>query len=97
MPKPFECVSGTYTGNQTQRTITLGFKPDFILLFNVTDGDTVGIHIDGMTDATSCSITDAVASAATSITLIDTGFTLGISAVDNETGKVFRYVAIGGN
>lgn len=98
MPKPFECASGSFTGNQTARSIVLGFKPKLLMFFNETDGDMLAIMIDGMTDATGCAITGAVAAVANQgITLDDSGFSLGTSAVVNETGKVFKYVAIGGN
>ncbi len=98
MPKPFECSSGTYTGTGSAQSVTLGFKPDLLMVFNQTDGDTVGIFMDGMTDDSACVITTAVAlDAADGITLSATGFSLGTGAECNENLKVYRYVAIGGN
>ena len=98
MPKPFECVSGTNEGTAGALTITLGFKPDLLIIFNEEDGDTLGIFIDGMTDDTACVVTTAVAlDAADAITLSATGFALGTGAELNASGKTFKYVAIGGN
>jgi len=76
----------------------LGFKPNLLMIFNQEDGDTLGVFIDGMTDDTACVVTTAVAQdAADAITLSATGFALGTGAELNESGKTFKYVAIGGN
>ena len=98
MPKPFECSSGTYTGTGAAQSVSLGFKPDMLWLFNLTDGDTLCFMMDGMTDDTAGVITGAVAlDAADGITLSASGFSLGTGAESNENLKVYRYVAIGGN
>jgi len=98
MPKAFECSSGTYEGTGGALTITLGFKPNLIIIFNEEEGDTLGVFIDGMTDDSACVVTTAVAlDAADAITLSASGFALGTGAELNESGKTFKYVAIGGN
>jgi len=98
MPKPFECSSGTYTGTGAAQSVSLGFKPKLVLMFNVTDGDCICGMIDSMADATGFSIVLAVAAiAAQGITLSASGFSLGTDALVNENAKVYSYVAVGGN
>jgi len=98
MSKPFECSSGTYEGTGAALVVSLGFKPDLLIIFNEEDGDTLGFFIDGMTDDSACVVTAAVAlDAADAVTLSATGFALGTGAELNESGKTFKYVAIGGN
>ena len=93
MAGPYVASTGTYTGNQTARSITLGYRPAFVMGFNQTDGDTAWGHIDGMTDATAIAFTSAVAADTNACTITATGFDLGTSAVINETAKVYWYVA----
>lgn len=98
MSKPFECASGTYTGTGAAQTVTLGFKPKLLWIYNVTDGDQVGFMSDSMADDTFCSIVGAVALiAANGVTLSATGFSVGTDASVSENAKVFHYVALGGN
>lgn len=85
---------GTYTGTGAAQTITTGFKPTLVLMFNQTDGDTLSGHIQGMTAATAFTIAAAVAAATNGITLTDRGFTVGSDSSVNESAKVFVYVAI---
>jgi hypothetical protein len=85
--------TGTYTGTGAAQTITTGFRPKCVLMFNQTDGDTLSGHIDGMTDATAFTSAAAVAAAANAVTLTSRGFTLGTDASVNENAKVFVYVA----
>ncbi len=88
--------TGTFTGSGAAQTVTLGYKPEVVLAFNQTDGDTVWCFINGMTADTAFAITGSVAAVSSEgITLVPTGFTLGTSAVTNESGKVYLYVAIG--
>jgi hypothetical protein len=97
MAKPFQCESGTYTGTGAVQTITLGFKPKLVLAFNVTDGDTLVGTTDTLADGTGFSIVAATAALTNGFTLSDSGFSLGTSAVANESAKVYHYLAIGGN
>lgn len=93
-----EVASGTYTGSGAAQTVTLGFKPKLLKLYNITDTDTIVDFLDTMTADTGIAITGAVATLASAgITLTATGFTLGTSAVSNENAKVFHYFAIGAN
>lgn len=89
-------LSGTYTGTGAAQTITLGYRPKAVLVFNVTDGDTLGGVIDVMDDGTGFSVVLAAAAISSQgFTLTSRGFSLGTSAVVNESAKVFAYVAIG--
>lgn len=101
MPKVMECKVGSYTGTGAALTSginSIGFKPQLVLAFNQTDGDSCWFHVNGMTDDTACAIGAAAAQVASGgCTLSSTGFSLGSSAVINESGKTFLYIAIGGN
>jgi hypothetical protein len=37
---------GKFTGNGAAQNISLGFKPDFVIIINVTDGTTIEFFID---------------------------------------------------
>lgn len=94
MPRPFDRVNFTYTGSGAAQTVTLGFKPSFIIAVNETDGDTTWYYMQGMADATAFAIALATAPVASQgCTLTNTGFTLGTDAVINESGKAYRGVA----
>jgi len=94
MPQIGGIVAGTYTGTGAAQTVTLGFKPKAVFMYNQTDGDFFGGHIEGMTDATAFAITTATAAVASQgITLTSRGFTLGTDAGANENAKVYLYVA----
>ena len=98
MPKPFESASGSITGTGIAQTITLGFKPKLVVLFNVTSGLQFTMYMDGMADDTAISMVgDISLIAANGITLSNTGFGIGSDNSVNEAAKVFKYVAIGGN
>lgn len=98
MPKAFECATGTYTGTAAALAVTVGFKPKAVLAFNETDGDLLWFFLDGMTAATACTVVLATAKVASQgCTLTSTGFSLGTDATINETAKVYKYIAIGGN
>lgn len=100
MPKPFECSSGNYTGTGAAQTVTLGFKPKFLWIFNETDGDSMVFSSDGIADGKCVSIVGAAGPAlvaANGVTLSATGFSVGTDASVSELAKVFEYVAIGGN
>lgn len=99
MPAAFERTASTYTGTGSAVTVTLGYKPTFVLIFNETDGDSVWFHINGMADASAATIldtgsgtTDLTFGTSNLVTLTSTGFTAGTSL--SESGKTFRYFAI---
>lgn len=91
-------ATGTYTGTTAAVTVTLGFKPIYVKVWNETDGDETWEHADGMTAGTALtngpSTTDLALQADNAITLTDTGFTAGTDM--SEDAKVFRYVAFAG-
>ena len=97
MSKPFEANAGTYTGTGVAQSITLGYRPSAVTIINVTDGDTVTFHIDGMTDGSSVSIGAAAATVTNAVTFSATGFSVGTDGSVNENAKVFRYIALGGS
>jgi hypothetical protein len=89
-----QVIAGTYTGTGAAQTVTLGYEPKGLIIINVTDGDSVFFHFDGMTDATGVSIGAAAATVASqAVTLTSRGFTLGTDSSVNESAKVFRYLA----
>lgn len=87
-----EFGSSTYTGTGAAVSVTLGFRPRLVIVWNETDGDVIFIHIDGMTAATAIQIDTAVASLGSNgCTLSSSGFTAGSSM--SENAKSFRYLA----
>jgi hypothetical protein len=86
--------AGSYTGTGAAQTITLGYEPKGVIIMNTTDGDSVALHFDGMTDATAIAIGAAAAAVASQgVTLTSRGFTLGTDASVNENAKTFAYLA----
>ena len=97
MSKPFECSSGTYTGDGSSGSVTLGFKPKLLIIMNVTDGDKFVVMGDDMDDGSGMDVSGAAMLSTNGITLSATGFSVGSDAEVNENLKVFHYIAIGGN
>jgi len=92
-------VVGTYTGNGAAKNILLGFKPDFVLVVNITDGDIMSTGFRGLTAAgASVDIGAAVAANAdNALTLTyegtdGEGFTVGTDL--SENAKVYGYLAV---
>jgi hypothetical protein len=92
-------VVGKFTGTGSAVNVVLGFKPDFVLIINVTDGDIVGAAVRGAHAAGAS--TDigaaAIANADNALTLTyegtdGEGFTAGTDY--SESGKVYAYLAI---
>lgn len=87
-----EYKTSTYTGTGAAVSVSLGFKPAFVLVWNETDGDVLFLHIDGMTAGSAISIDTEVAAEATNyVTLSSSGFSVGTGM--SESAKVFRYLA----
>lgn len=86
-----EFANSTYAGTGAAVTVTLGFKPEFVMIWNVTDGDTLWFHVNGMTDATSIKVDTAVAAGTNGVTLSSSGFSVGTDI--SENAKTFRYIA----
>lgn len=94
---------GSYVGTGAAVNVSLGFEPDYIKIWNETDGDSSWEFFDGMTAAHAL---QSVNNAATQFSRITAngisryagdatnaeGFTAG-SAV-SEAAKTFRYLAI---
>lgn len=86
---------GTHTGDGTLLTVTLGYKPKFVVLVNLTD--VVRFEkIDGMGANDTIEIVAAAATGTTvdtsgAIVLTDTGFT--VSAAVNISAKNFAWFA----
>ncbi|MEM7528841.1 MAG: hypothetical protein AAF416_14385 [Pseudomonadota bacterium] len=93
--------SGTYTGTGAAQNVSLGFIPDVIWVTNVTDGDAafmVMLNADETAYITNAigdaaSVADAFSPFAGTEGGVGAGFSIGTSAVANESGDVFRYVA----
>jgi len=87
-----EFGSSTYTGTGSTVSVTLGFKPQLVIVWNETDGDELFIHINGMAAGSAISIDTEVAAESTNfVTLSSTGFSVGSGM--SESAKVFRYLA----
>lgn len=86
-------VSGKYDGTTAAQTITIGFRPSWVLGYNQTDGDTVYIwHNSSITNYVS--IVTAAATTTAAITTTDHGFVLPASdAIANENAKVYVFIA----
>lgn len=95
-----EIKVGNYTGTGAVINVELGWIPDFLIIFNATDGDLVALWANGMADDTAVDIAAAAApNAANGVTTYDPadysgkqGFTVGTDY--SESAKVFRYVAM---
>lgn len=93
--------TGSYTGDGSNGvTVSLGFKPQYVKVFNYTDGDVVATHIAGMPDASAfltidsgAGTTDLSKITTAGITLTSSGFTIGTNANLIENAKVFYWVA----
>lgn len=90
---------GTYTGTGAAVNVEIGWVPDYVTIYNITDGDIIGNWFNGMTDGTSVDVAAAVASnAADGISdyagsnTAKKGFTVGTDF--SENAKVYRYVAM---
>jgi hypothetical protein len=93
-------VVGTVTGNGAAKNIIIGFKPDYVQIVNVTDGDAIDTWFRGMAAATSVlsggasgGATRAAPNGITEYAGVEgEGFTIGAGI--SENAKVLRYVAI---
>jgi hypothetical protein len=90
---------GTYTGTGAAINIPIGWVPDFLIVFNYTDGDIVGLWANGMAAGTSLDIAAAAASNADNAvtayagsTSVAAGVTVGTDW--SENAKVMYYLAV---
>lgn len=94
-----QIVTGTTTGTGAAINIPLGFKPTYIEVANVTDGDTIDKWWSGMTAGTSLTVSTGVATRGSNglsqyagTTSAGEGFTIGSGI--SESGKTLAYVAM---
>jgi hypothetical protein len=93
---------GKFTGNGAALNISVGFKPDFVLIINVTDGTSVEFFIDDVAGATGSVDIDAAAGPVTDAGGI-TAFAgdssnapgFSVDAGNSVNAKVYRYIALG--
>lgn len=95
---------GSYVGTGAAINIALGFNPDYIRIWNATDGDEVYEWFRGMTAGHALKSTNNASTQFSAITsnglsdfagtvgALKKGFTAG-SAI-SESGKTFRYLAL---
>lgn len=91
--------TGTITGTGAAVNTSLGWVPDFVIIFNATDGDVVDFWHRSMTTLTSVKIDTAAATRAASdgiavyagSTTATPGFTIGAGI--SENAKVLYYLA----
>lgn len=98
--------TGTYTGDGAAQNIEIGWTPDHVEIFNVTDGDVSWNWFSSMTDGHALQNTNhdtaqqsritsngvsAYAGSSTPGSEKRKGFTIGTSL--SESGKVFAYRA----
>jgi hypothetical protein len=95
-----EVKVGTYTGNGAAKNIECGFKPDYVRVVNITDGDiTHEWFRTTMAEGTSVDTAAAVApnadngvSTYSGSTTVGEGFTIGTDL--SENAKVYGYFAL---
>ncbi|MBB5037502.1 beta strand repeat-containing protein [Prosthecobacter dejongeii] len=95
-------VSGTYTGNGTSQTVSLGFQPSVVIVKDGTSGITTPAATPMQIRTSTMSLTkDMGQSTASSTTGTDritaftaTGFTVGASLHVNNNGRTFHYLAL---
>lgn len=89
--------TGTYTGDGTNSiTVDLAFRPKFVQMINVTDGDTkIEVYDDGI-DGKCFSIVLATAALTSNPPkILSRGFSTGTNALVIESAKVYLWTAIG--
>ena len=89
--KPY--VVGTYIGNGGDVTVTLGFKPSFLIISGETSNNANSVSYLGMYTAITCGNSQSSA-----ITLTDTGFTAKVLANNyvphmSASGRKYDYIA----
>ena len=89
---------GTYSGTTAAQNIHLGFKPAFMLIVNVTDGNKIVIW-SKVSATTVVTVDTEVATECVAIAQVDNGTVLGFSlpactTSGNANGKTFLVVAI---
>lgn len=93
-------ATGTYTGNGTSQTITVGWQPAMVCIVSrrttgPATGRAVSFKFDTMTGAGFLEMAaNATYLTANGITLTSTGFTVGSESTINQSGETFDWFAI---
>lgn len=91
---------GLVTGTGANLNVSLGFVPDVVLLYNVTDGNVMAVWFEGMTEGTSVRDSGGTLASATAPNGIASylgtstqprGFTIGSGL--SLSGKTLAYFA----
>lgn len=85
-------MSGTFAGTTAAQTITIGFRPNWIIWWNLTDGDDVNFWHNSVT-TTFINVAAAAATITATITVTDHGFVLPTDADGNENAKTYAFIA----
>lgn len=89
-------ASGSFTGNGSTQSISCGFQPKLLLIYNSTDGDTLHIKLEGQANGVGLAIGTATAAVASNgATLSARGFSVGSDTSVNESSKAMYYLALG--
>jgi hypothetical protein len=90
-------VVGAFTGTGADLEVrTVGFRPKYVKVINVSADNAAGEWLEGMADDSAVkTITDGTISVITSdgITPLSDGFALGADADLNVDGELVRYIA----
>lgn len=85
-------VSGTYAGTTAAQTITIGFRPNWLITWNQTDGADVNFwHSSSLT--TFVNVAAAAATVSAAVTVTDHGFSLPSDSDINADGKTYVFIA----
>lgn len=88
-------ASGTYTGNGTSQSITIGWQPKFIIINNQSSGEASCYKTDGMAgDDFIQYASNAEIHTTFGVTITSTGFSVGSRADINGSGDPLSWIAI---
>lgn len=88
-----QSAEGSFVGTGAAINIALGFKPRFLVLFNLTDGTTMWISFSGIAEGTAIQIDTAVSLLGSNgLSRLEGGFSAGSSV--SVSGKTIQYFAM---
>lgn len=95
-----EMAVGEYTGTGAALDIATPFEPSFVVVYNMTDANTIGVAFKTTNGAGKSAVIDTLVAAATAnqgilFTAGSKKFSLGTDAKLNVLNKVYQYVAFG--
>lgn len=91
-----QTATGRYTGTGAAQTITLGFRPDLVVIKGNSTQVAVFKH-NGQWHRQMDTLTDGGASRAQAVTFTDTGFSVGTDATVSTNTVVYDYFAFADN